>query len=421
MFSYEMKRCLNFMRKFIKTAAILTNIILLTFLGIMLYFSRSLPNNYYVAEGGELKISGLIEAVPCGGTYSGELAASAGQAGVKRAELKLLGIIPIKTVSIREVREPVLIPCGNPFGIKLLTDGVVVVEASSFETASGVKAPASDAGIKAGDIIKTINGKKAESNSDIADIVEKSGGERLTFNIVRDGVNMIVNVIPKICKADGKYRIGLWVRDSSAGIGTVTFYNPDTGVFAGLGHPVCDVDTGCIMPLSKGEAVDVNVNGVKKGISGVPGELVGCFTSNSPIGTLEMNCKDGIYGVMTDFTPISEGVPLGMRQEIKTGEAYIYTTVEGSRPQRYKIVIEKIDLQDSNDSRNMIIKVTDSELLEKTGGIVQGMSGSPIIQNGKLVGAVTHVFVNNPAKGYAIFADTMYDCSQRVLADGKAA
>lgn len=409
------------MRKFLKTAAILTNIILLIFLGIMLYFSRALPNNYYVTEGGELKISGFIEAVPCGGAYGGERLTASGQTGIKRAELKLLGIIPIKTVSIREVKEPVLIPCGTPFGIKLLTDGVIAVEVSAFETASGVKSPASDAGIQAGDVIKTVNGKAVKSNGDIGDIVEKSEGKRLTVSMVRDGTNMVVNVTPQICRSDGRYRIGLWVRDSSAGIGTVTFYNPDTGVFAGLGHPVCDVDTGSIMPLSSGEAVNVNVNGVKKGVSGVPGELVGCFTSNSPIGTLEMNCKDGLYGVMTDFAPISEGVPLGMRQEIKTGEAYIYTTVEGSRPQRYKIVIEKIDLQDSNDSRNMIIKVTDSALLEKTGGIVQGMSGSPIIQNGKLVGAVTHVFVNNPAKGYAIFADTMYECSQKVLAADKAA
>lgn len=409
------------MKKFIKKAAILTNIIILAFLGIMLYFSRSLPNNYYVTEGGELKISGFIEAVPCGSTYSGEGASKSERESVKRAELKLLGIIPIKTVSIREVKEPVLIPCGNPFGIKLLTDGVIAVEVSSFETSSGFKAPSADAGIQAGDVIKTINGRKIASNDDIADIVETSGGERLTVNMVRDDVNIIVNVTPRICKTDGKYRIGLWVRDSSAGIGTVTFYDPNTGVFAGLGHPVCDVDTGRIMPLSRGEVVDVSVTGVKKGTSGIPGELVGCFTSNSPIGSLEMNCRDGLYGIMTDFSPISEGVPLGMRQEIRTGEAYIYTTVDGSRPQRYKIVIEKIDLKDSGDSRNMIIKVTDSALLEKTGGIVQGMSGSPIIQNGKLVGAVTHVFVNNPAKGYAIFADTMYDCSQKVLTRSKAA
>lgn len=403
------------MRKIIKITAILTNLIVLTCMGIIVYFSRVLPNNYYVAQGGELKISSFIEAVPCTGTYYGSRSVTAGKMQAKRVELKLLGIIPIKTVNIQEVDEPVLIPCGNPFGIKLLTDGVIVVEVGSFETASGIKSPAADAGIKVGDIIKSINGKKIASNDDIADIVETSCGEKLTVDIVRDGSNIILNTSPQICRSDGAYRIGLWVRDSSAGIGTITFYNPITGVFAGLGHPVCDVDTGKIMPLSSGEVVDVNVNGIKRGLSGIPGELIGGFTSNAAIGTLEMNCENGLYGILSNFTVKQEAMPLGMRQEIKTGEAYIYTTISGSDPQKYKIVIEKIDLQDSHNSRNMIIKVTDERLLDKTGGIVQGMSGSPIIQNGKIVGAVTHVFVNNPTKGYAIFADTMYDCSQKVL------
>lgn len=409
------------MRNFIKLMAVLANMLVLCCLGIIIYFSKALPNNYYVTQGGELKISSFIEAVPCSGTHYGELYTTVGKTETKQVELKLLGIIPIKTVNIQEVNEPVLVPCGNPFGIKLLTDGVIVIEVGSFETDSGIRSPAADAGIKAGDIIKSINGKKVTSNDDIADIVEMCGGGKLTVNLVRDGSNIVINASPKICKSDGAYRIGLWVRDSSAGIGTITFYDPDTGVFAGLGHPVCDVDTGKIMPLSSGEVVDVNVNGVKRGLSGIPGELIGGFTSNAAIGTLEMNCEKGLYGILSNFSSTQEALPLGMRQEIKTGEAYIYTTISGSTPQKYKIVIEKIDLQDSEDSRNMIIKVTDDRLLEKTGGIVQGMSGSPIIQNGKLVGAVTHVFVNNPTKGYAIFADTMYDCSQKVLTADNAA
>lgn len=421
MFPFIIRSKVKNMRKFIKITAVLTNLVILTCLGIIVYFSKSLPNNYYVAQGGELKISSFIEAVPCTGTYRGELYTTAGKTETKRVELKLLGIIPIKTVNIQEVNEPVLIPCGNPFGIKLLTDGVIVVEVGSFDTESGIKSPAADAGIKVGDIIKSINGQKVTSNDDIANIVESSGGEKLTVDIVRDDSNIVINASPRICKSDGAYRIGLWVRDSSAGIGTITFYDPDTGVFAGLGHPVCDVDTGKIMPLSSGEVVDVNVNGIKRGLSGIPGELIGGFTSNTAIGTLEMNCEKGLYGVLSNFTTNQEALPLGMRQEIKTGEAYIYTTISGSVPQKYKIVIEKIDLQDSQDSRNMIIKVTDERLLDKTGGIVQGMSGSPIIQNGKLVGAVTHVFVNNPTKGYAIFADAMYDCSQKVLTDDRAA
>lgn len=410
------------MKKIIKIAAVLINIILAAVLGIIIYYNTVLPNNYYIASGSELKLSEIIETIPCTGIpLRNAVAVEAGKNCVRKAELKLLGIIPIKTVNIQEVDEPMLIPCGNPFGIKLLTDGVIAVEVSGFETASGYRSPAADAGIKTGDIIKTVNGKKVMSNEDMEKIISESGGETLSFNLMRDDKNLILNVEPQLCSSDGAYRAGLWVRDSSAGIGTVTFYNPETGVFAGLGHPVCDVDTGNILPLSEGEAVDVNVNGVKRGTAGVPGELLGSFSSLAAIGSLELNCSDGLYGVMSSFNSRNEAVPLGMRQEIETGDAYIYTTVSGSQPKMYGIVIEKIDLHDTKGSKNMIIRVTDKELLEKSGGIVQGMSGSPIIQNGKLVGAVTHVFVNNPAKGYAIFADTMYECSEKVLSSKAAA
>ncbi|MCM1023077.1 MAG: SpoIVB peptidase [Prevotella sp.] len=409
------------MKKIIKITAVLINIVLAAVLGAIIYYNTVLPNNYYISSGSELKLSEIIETIPCTGNRIGNaVAVDADQSGVRKAELKLLGIIPIKIVSIQEVDEPMLIPCGNPFGIKLLTDGVIAVEVSGFETSSGYRSPAADAGIKTGDIIKTVNGKKVMSNEEMEKIISESGGETLSFDLMRDDKRLILNVEPCLCSADGSYRAGLWVRDSSAGIGTVTFYNPDTGVFAGLGHPVCDVDTGNILPLYEGEAVEVNVNGVKRGAAGVPGELLGTFSSLAATGTLELNCADGLYGIMSSFSSRNEAVPLGMRQEIETGEAYIYTTVSGSQPKMYSIVIEKIDMH-AKGSKDMIIRVTDKELLEKSGGIVQGMSGSPIIQNGKLVGAVTHVFVNNPAKGYAIFADTMYECSEKVISVKAAA
>ncbi|MBP1560802.1 MAG: SpoIVB peptidase [Oscillospiraceae bacterium] len=402
------------MRKVIKIAAVFINIFLMTVLGIIIYYNKILPNNYYVTTGNKLELSEIIEAAPCYGGFAESRTAAAEQGGVQKAELKLLGIIPIKTVSIQEVDEPVLIPGGNPFGIKLLTDGVIAVEVSGFETSKGIKAPAMDAGIKTGDIIKTVNGKSVNSNGDIEEIITDSSGKPLKIDLVRNGSQITVNVVPEICAADNSYRIGLWVRDSSAGIGTITFYNPETKVFAGLGHPVCDVDTGSIMPLLEGEAAEVTVNGVKKGKSGSPGELIGSFSSVLSMGTLELNCENGLYGIIPEGNFSKAAIPLGMRHEIEIGEAYIYTTIDGKQPEKYKIVIEKIDLHDSESCKNMIIRVTDKELLEATGGIVQGMSGSPIIQNGKLVGAVTHVFVNNPTKGYAIFADTMYECSQKI-------
>ena len=396
------------MRKYFKIAAALINTLILSLLTAVIYLNQSLPNNYYVVSGSTLHLNGIIDAVPCGSAADG-VTVEAGSRLTSRAELKLLGIIPIKTVNVQELDSPVLVPCGEPFGIKLLTDGVIVVEVSSFETAKGFKSPAQDSGIKAGDIIKKIDGQAVNSNSDVEKIISSGSGETLSVELIRNECEFTADITPLKCTADGKFRAGLWVRDSSAGIGTMTFYDPDTKEFAGLGHPVCDVDTGDILPLSSGEVVKVAINGVKKGKSGVPGELMGGFISALSMGTLEKNTTSGLYGTLDGFSASNQAIPLGMRQEIKTGKAYIYTTINGSSPKKYEICIEKIDLADSEESRNMIIRVTDEELLKETGGIVQGMSGSPIIQDGKLIGAVTHVFVNNPAKGYAIFADTMYE------------
>ncbi len=383
---------------------------------VVIYYNNILPNNYYVTTGTELEVSKIIETTYCyNAVYNNK------QNNISQAELKLLGIIPIKTVNVCEVDDPVLIPCGTPFGIKLLTDGVIVVEVSSFETSNGISSPAYDAGIKKGDIINTINGEKVKSNEDIEKIISESNGKKMNFNIVRDKIPMTIIVTPQICQTDNSYRIGLWVRDSSAGIGTLTFYNPKTKVFAGLGHPVCDVDTGEILPLLKGEVVDVSINGIKKGKSGHPGELLGTFTTNTSIGTLDINSINGLYGHLSSEKFENQAIPLGLRQEIKTGKAYIYTTIDGDKSQRYEITIEKINYDTNQECKNMIIRVTDKKLLEKTGGIVQGMSGSPIIQNDKLVGAVTHVFINNPTKGYAIFADTMYNTSFSVLEQNNAA
>ena len=406
------------MKKILRCSLVFFNIFLLVILCLVIYYNNALPNNYYVTVGSTLKLSEFIETKPCYKTVCGK---ASNEIPIQQAELRLLGLIPIKTVNIKEVEEPVLIPCGTPFGIKLLTDGVIVVEISSFETDKGIKSPAYYSGIQEGDIIKTINKKSIKSNEDIEKIISESNGEIMSFNLVRDNKNITINVKPEFCSTDNSYRIGLWVRDSSAGIGTVTFYNPKTKVFAGLGHPVCDVDTGEILPLLQGEVVDVNINGIKKGRAGYPGELLGSFVSNSNKGTLEINCINGLYGYMSSVDNVHNAIPLAMKHEIETGKAYIYTTIDGNKPERYEITIEKIDLNGSEECKDMIIKVIDDKLLEKTGGIVQGMSGSPIIQNDKLVGAVTHVFVNNPTKGYAIFADTMYNCSLEVIQNEYAA
>ncbi|MGN0553075.1 MAG: SpoIVB peptidase [Oscillospiraceae bacterium] len=395
------------MQKFIKSVVFLFFAVILSLTAFIIYLNRTLPNDFYITKGGKVNISSMVNAVPCSNAAKTELTEFDETA--EQAELKLLGLIPIKVVNIFPVETPVLVPCGEPFGIKLLTDGVIVVEVSSFETENGFASPGENSGLKPGDIIKSIDGIEVSSNDDVEDIISSSDGKALKVCAVRSERDFTTWLYPQVSSVDNKYRAGIWVRDSSAGIGTMTFYDPETKQFGGLGHPVCDIDTGELMPLNSGEVVKVSISGVKKGKSGSPGELMGGFISSFSIGTLTDNTSVGLFGTLDDFSGGSEALPLGMSSEIKTGKAYIYTTISGTRPQKYEIAIEKIDRSGSEDSRDMVIRVTDERLLRESGGIVQGMSGSPIIQDGKLVGAVTHVFINNPTKGYAIFADTMYE------------
>jgi stage IV sporulation protein B len=231
----------------------------------------------------------------------------------------------------------------------------------------------------------------------------------------RNNKTAVVELIPEKSSKDGKLKAGLWVKDSSAGIGTLTFADPETGIAAGLGHPVCDTQTGEILPLHSGQSCEVTITRYKKGAPGEPGELTGSFAEDTEIGELLGNRENGVYTEigtneiyeMSDRAG-TEAMPLAFRQEIEKGDAVIISTIDGDTPQYFKIEIEDINLNDKGDSKDMIIKIKDDRLINATGGIIQGMSGSPIIQNGKVIGAVTHVFVNNPTKGYAIFADTMY-------------
>ena len=222
-----------------------------------------------------------------------------------------------------------------------------------------------------------------------------------------------MQVVPVKAASDEVYRCGIWVRDSSAGIGTVTFYDPSTGVFGGLGHAVCDVDTGGVMPLAEGQVVPVSIHGVQKGEAGTPGELQGSFLTTLSCGELRKNTETGVYGVLNRNPAAGrEAIPICLRQEVKEGPVQILTTISGTEPALYDAVIEKVSLGDHTPTKNLILRITDPELLSKTGGIVQGMSGSPILQDGKLAGAVTHVFVNDPTRGYGIFAENMLDAAR---------
>lgn len=308
-----------------------------------------------------------------------------------------LGAMNIKSVEVNSTERKMLIPGGNPFGIKLRTDGVMVISVNSGS-------PADKAGIKPGDIISSVNGVEVHTNSEIAGAVQLdseecviilnrgSGEYRIKTEPVQDGEDL---------------RIGAWVRDSAAGIGTLTFCDPETGMFAGLGHQVSDVTTGELMPLSSGEITNAEIYSVIKGTTGEAGELCGDL-SEQTVGKLTANTAVGVFGELLSETE-GEAIPMAFRQEVKCGEATILATINGSEPQEYSIEIEKINLCAMNGTKSMVIRVTDERLLNDAGGIVRGMSGSPIIQNGMLAGAVTHVFLNDPTRGYAVFAESMVE------------
>ena len=389
-------------------------------LGYIVTLSNSLPEQFSVVEGTDLYLNGAVEAgAPRTASGKAVEATSLTAGSSYTAPLKLFGLFPVKDVAVKVVDLPVVVPCGTPFGIKIFTDGVLVVGMSDVDTANGPSNPARSAGIKAGDVILTINGKTVTTNEQVAEMVEQSGGKTMTFHIRRDNIAFDVKFVPAKSVNENRWKAGLWVRDSSAGIGTLTFYDPQSKTFGGLGHAVCDVDTGEILPLSTGEIVPARIFGVQKGVSGTPGELRGGFETGT-LGQLTVNSETGIFGSLTNLPSAVQTVPVCMKQQVKTGAAQILTTIDGTKPEWFDIRIDQVHYNDSSPTRNMVIVITDEELLEKTGGIVQGMSGSPILQDGKLVGAVTHVFVNDPTKGFAIFAENMLKTASSAV-DSQAA
>lgn len=375
------------------------------------YYSSKLPSAVTIEPASQLKIAEYPE-ISCSADPDAVMQTSGGYPETKQVTLSLFGAIPVKSVSVTEKEAPVLIPCGYPFGIKLLMDGVMVTELGAVTDISGnTSCPAEDAGIVTGDIIKSANGEALVSNSRLQEIISQSGGREISLLVSRNDTEFTAQLRPVFSEKNNMWRGGMWVRDSIAGIGTMTFINKETGEFAGLGHPICDSDTGGLVPVYSGEAVPVEITEARRGEKGIPGELRGSFTSGT-YGILERNGSCGVFGRLNEesikkLCGDSCEYVMGYRQDITTGEAEILTTVSGKTPEKYKIEIESIDFNSGESTKNMVIRITDKRLLKKSGGIIQGMSGSPIIQNGRLVGAVTHVFVADPTRGYAVFADNM--------------
>ena len=321
-------------------------------------------------------------------------ASQTGEEGIYRVDCKLFGMIPIKSITCATYKDIKLYPGGMPFGIKFATDGVMVVGFCDVVGEGQIKNPASEAGLCQNDMIKKINGKDITSVAELSEIVENSGGKPLPLEYERAGKRCTTTLTPAYSAAEGKYKTGAYVKDGGAGIGTVTFIDPENYSFGGLGHGVCETNSGKLVPMKRGSVTDVTISGVVKGEAGKPGEVKGYFSSGKT-GSLLKNSDCGVFGVFgeaPDNAP-AEPMPIGLRDEIREGEAYIYCTLDSAKIGKYKVEIRSIDKK-ANGNKCFTVKVTDKALLEKTGGIVQGMSGSPIIQNGKIVGAVTHVCVN---------------------------
>lgn len=300
-----------------------------------------------------------------------------------------------------------LIPIGHTVGIKLFSEGVLVVGLSELETTGGTAAPAKDCGLKVGDFILEADGTEVESTEHFQSLMEEAGGSETCLTVKRNGRTMELEVAGVQC-SDGAWRLGAWVRDSLAGIGTMTYYDPESGVFATLGHGINDVDTGQLMTLDVGSIMGSKVKAVQKGVAGQPGELRGDFDMSGDLGELYANTDCGVFGTM-DSCPMadsSQAVEVARADQVRKGSAEILANVSGDQVERYQVEITKI-CTGSGDTQNFIIQVTDPRLLEATGGIVQGMSGSPILQDGRLIGAVTHVMVDDPTSGYGIFIENM--------------
>ena len=298
-----------------------------------------------------------------------------------------------------------VIPLGSAFGIKLFTDGVIVASLSDIYTEEGVCCPAAEAGILPGDYLLQADGQDIPDNGALARYIGSSQGEAISFQVRREDQVFSVEVTPVY--GEGSFKTGMWVRDSAAGIGTLTFYDPATGVFAGLGHGICDMDTNGVMALKSGEPAPITLSGIVKGQADSPGQLRGYFSSEESLGTLLANRETGVYGTLHQ-APAGEAVETLTREEVATGPVQLLVSLDETGPQLYEAEIQEIINRDKT-TKNLVVQVTDPRLLERTGGIVQGMSGAPILQNGKLAGAVTHVFTEDPTLGYGIFISNMLE------------
>lgn len=401
------------MRKFFQNCS-LTLLLLSSFIfGGIIYAREEMPDNYSVYESKNTDFEIFPYYVKK--TDSKQKSFENGNS----SNIKLLNLFPAKNVSVSAEPKKYVLPCGVPFGAKIYTDGIIVVDNPKKQNAKdfiGIGKSKNDAALQKGDVILKANNRDIKSTDEFENIIKNSNGEDIVLTVIRKEKETTITLKPtKSSENESDYSAGVWVRDSSAGIGTMTFFDPSTKMFAGLGHGICDIDTGNMLSVFKGTVDKVTILDLQKSEPGTPGEIHGYFTGDNPIGEIYSNGETGIYGKLyCDAQTNIEPVEIAAKQDVKVGKAQIITTTEGNNPHFYDINIDSVNYNVNSPTKNIKLTITDPELLEKTGGIVQGMSGSPIIQNEALVGAVTHVLVNNPSKGYGIFAETMLTNSNKI-------
>lgn len=377
-------------------------IILIFFLLFILFYTcniDNIPESIVLLKNEKFSINTLYGIEFKEENYVNTSTSSLGESSIKKVNVTLGGI-KVKQVNVTILPEVEVIPIGKIVGLKLYTSGILVVGINENIL--------NESDIKEGDAIISINNEKVESIENIKSIVEKSNGEDLLVKYIRDNDEILVSTISPVKTEDNSYKLGLWVKEGATGVGTISFYNPETNDFAALGHGVYDKDTGELLKIEEGSLLNSKVISISKGEYGMPGEIKGALIEDDKLGDIEKNTEFGIYGSLNiNNISSNDKIKVASRSEIKKGLAYILCSIDGNEPKEYEIEIENINIENNINNRSMKIRITDEELIEKTGGIICGMSGCPIIQNGKLIGVVTNVLVNNSEVGYGVFADLM--------------
>ena len=405
---------------------IFKKMILLIFLLIIYVYIlviSNIPDEITIFEGENLSLNTIFGMTLYSDDETLEVSANSGgktinKIGNETLSVSLFNNLFLKSVDVSVLPKTTVVPVGNIAGVKLYTNGVLVVGMSEIEGEdSKTYKPYENTGIEEGDTIVKINDDLIDSTDDLIEKVNMSNGEKIEIEYIHDEETKECSITP-IKTSEEEYKLGLWVRDSAAGVGTVTFYEPSTQRFGALGHGITDIDTGDLLNIASGEFVTAKVLNIKKGEDGNPGKIQGTVEEQETIGEITKNTEFGIYGEIKDLSSLNidmtKEMEVAMRDEIELGKATILCSLDNQTVKEYEIEITKIYKDNHYNNKSMEIRVTDEELIDKTGGIIQGMSGSPIIQNGKFVGAVTHVFVDSATEGYAIFGDLMLKQSKEV-------